>query len=198
MIVADIYFVYTLEFVSNMSVSAISSVYSSYQSYEYQYFGATISESKFTALMQKYGITQTGNAYNDVQALYSAMSGNADTEVAGSVASQNSQQANQPAQETEAKNSSNIPWANLMSRIGLAATGDLSADYEAFDNKISQMQDSAAASSQQQALISQLIAEASVVFVNNQVAQTQDSTQSQAQVSGSDIVAKLNRMFLLG
>ena len=181
-----------------MSVSAISSVYSSYQSYEYQYFGATISESKFTALMQKYGITQTGNAYNDVQALYSAMSGNADTEVAGSVASQNSQQANQPAQETEAKNSSNIPWANLMSRIGLAATGDLSADYEAFDNKISQMQDSAAASSQQQALISQLIAEASVVFVNNQVAQTQDSTQSQAQVSGSDIVAKLNRMFLLG
>ena len=181
-----------------MSISAISSVYSTYQSYEYQYFGATLSESRFTTLMAKYGITQTGNADKDVQALYSAMSSNADTEVAGSVASQNAQQANQPAQSTDAQNSSNVPWASLMSRVGLAATGDLSADYQAFDNKISQMQGSAAASPQQQAFISQLSAEASTVFVNNQAGQIQNSTKSQAQVSGSDIVAKLNRLLMLG
>lgn len=172
-----------------MSVSAISSIYTSYQSYQNQFFGGTISESQFEYLLRKYGITTTGNAYKDVEALYNAMRAQADTEVAGSTASSNQAQKSQKQQEQTAS----IPWANLMSRVGLAATGELQDDYNLFTSKISSMQASAASSPQDKAYIAQLSAEAQIVFTQPQVT-LQETTKAQA-VSGSDIKAMLNRIY---
>lgn len=180
-----------------MSISAISSNYSYFEKYQTQFFGGTISVSQFEYLMQKYGITPTSDSYKDVQALYQAMSKAADAEVMGSVATQGPQQA-PPNTQAEAQSASNCPWASLMSRIGLAATGELGNDLAAFNSKLSAMQASGAASNQDKALIAQLSAEAASVFVP-QVQATQQSPQSQqvqAQaVSGADIRAQLNRLY---
>lgn len=173
-----------------MSISAISSVYSSYQRYQTQIFGGSISESQFEFLMRKYGITATGDTQKDVEALYKAMYSDADTEVAGSIASQN---AAQQSQSTQAQQANQIPWANLMSRVGLAATGDLADDYALFSAKVSQMKASGASSPQDKALIAQLSAEASIVFV-----QPQSDSQAQANaqtLSGADIKALLNKLY---
>lgn len=175
-----------------MTISAISSNYSSYQTYEYQFFGATISDSQLEYLMQKYRITPTGDSLKDVEALYQAMYGEASSQATNLVSAQNTQ--NKP-QTTEPQNSTKVPWADLMSKVGLAATGELAQDYTLFNAKLSAMQSSGATSPQDQALIGQLSAEASIVFVApQQTSDPQNTTQTKS-VSGADIVAQLNKLY---
>lgn len=177
-----------------MSISAISSDYSYFQKYQTQFFGGTISASQFESLAAKYGIAITGNSYSDVQNLYQAMLADADAEVIGSIASQKPQGPPQ-SQQVEAQSSSNCPWASLMNRVGLSATGKLAEDLAAFNSKISAMQSSGATSGQDQALIAQLSTQASSVFVViPQAQQPQGAAQIQA-ISGADIRAQLNRLY---
>lgn len=196
-----------------MSVNAISS-YNYSSSVQYKYFHAVISDAQLKDLFVKYGIIPTGNADTDLDNLYQAMYPKAVVEAAqvnGSTSSsQQSQsvQSNQkPSQATEAQNSSNVPWANLMSQVGLPTTGDLATDYTAFSDKISAMQSSAAISPQDQAQIGMLLAEASIVFVQpnsstqsaSQASSSQPSQQQQLQApTGADIQAQLNKMYILG
>ncbi len=171
-----------------VSINAINSNYSYFQKYQYKFFGETIPAEKFEFLMRKYGIKSSGDRYKDINALYQAMYSEANVEVIGNIAS-----VQQESQAIDAGNSTNIPWANLMSRIGLTATGDLAIDYERFNAKISAMQSSAAASQQQKALINELLAEAKIVFVQKSLI-TQNSKHSQ-QITGADIQAQLNRLY---
>lgn len=182
-------------------VSAISS-YSNASSVEYQYFGTSISDSELESLMQQYGIQVTGDADTDIRELYEAMYSVAANDVQSSQSS-SQVQSNQNSQETEGQNASNVPWANLMTQVGLSATGDLSTDYEAFSGRISAMQSSSATSADMQATINQLMAEANVVFVQQANSSTQTSSSQQSQgaaqtVSGADIVAQLNKLYLVG
>lgn len=188
-----------------MTISAISSNYSYFQKYQDQFFGGTISVSQFEFLMRKYGVKESGDTYKDVQALYQAMYASADSEViaASTPSIQNQPKVQKPSQATDAQNSSNVPWASLMGQVGLTVTGDLDKDYAAFTAKISTMQASAAQSPKDQAMINQLIAEAGVVFVQQDQSSTQATSQSQSNaqtpsVSGVDILAQLNRMYFFG
>lgn len=183
------------------AITAISSDYSYFTKYQYQFFGTTISEIKFNDLLKKYGITPNiGNSYETVEALYNAMYAEAKAEAIGAVSSTRAQSTPQSSQSLKAANSTNAPWTFLMSRIGLSATGNLSADSAAFTSKISALQSSGATSQEQIAYINQLMSEASVVFVqtSSTIAQSTPSSSAQTQrqsVTGADIKAQLNRMY---
>lgn len=191
-----------------LAISAYSNnmyVYSS--SVVYEYFGTNIPGQQLQALMEQYGIIQTGNSDADIKALYEAMCTDAKNQVESSrPSSTNNPQKAQPGnQEAGASGSSNVPWANLMNQVGLYATGNLTADYQEFSNKISKMLSSATLSQQDRANIAQLIAEASVVFVqpnsatqaSSASAQPQHSSQAVQAVTGADITAQLNKMIML-
>src|SRR5574344_1150919 len=98
-----------------MVVSAIDDAYNYFSKYQYQVFGQVVSAEKFADLLRKYGIRSTGNAYNDVRALYSAMQASAETLV----------NSKMPMQEGQAQG---IVWSALMSQIGLSASGELADD----------------------------------------------------------------------
>jgi len=193
-----------------IAVSAYSNnkyVYSA--NIEYSYFGTDISGQNLQALMEKYGIQQTGDSETDLRALYNAMYADAANQTKGSQPSSrtnNGQEAQNNSQATDAGNSTNVPWANLMNQVGLSAIGDLKTDYDAFANKIAAMQSSGGTSPENQATINQLIAEASIVFVqpdsssqgsSSSAPNPQPHPPSQS-VSGADIQAQLNRMLVIG
>jgi len=111
------------------------------------------------------------------------------------------------SQANDAENSTNVPWASLMNQIGLYVTGDLKTDYDAFSNKISAMQSSGAISPDNEAAINQLIAEASIVFVQQSDSSTKAAAGSaehvqspppSQSVSGADITARFNKMLIFG
>lgn len=195
-----------------MTISAVSSVtsYSYSTAVENQYFGTSISESQLQILMDRYMIKQTGDSEIDLRALYNAMYPEASSKAQSSSASAstNQSQKTQSGQENQAidaQNANNVPWANLMNQVGLYATGDMTKDYEAFGDKISQMQSSGATDSKMQATINQLVAEAAIVFVQpddqSSAAQAQTSANNASksqQVSGADIQAQINKMFVFG
>ncbi len=177
-----------------MTVGAVSSInYASMYStsVEYNYFGATISSSKLQALMQQYGIKQTGDSETDLRALYNAMYADAQVQATAQASSASSSST----QQSQAQSS--VPWANIMAQVGLSATGELGTDLEAFNQKINEMQVSFAAVQSQEgmAFVNQLSAEAAVVFVQ-QTQSANVSTSQPAQASGSDITALLNKMFV--
>lgn len=187
-----------------MTIGAVSS-YSYSTTVEYQYFGASLSDADIQQLLSDYGIQQSGDSDYDLEQLYDAMYStavdNAQNAQASSLA--NNTQQPQNSQAAEAQNSTNVPWANLMTQVGLYATGDLSTDYQAFNNKITAMQASGATSQQDKATIGQLVSEASSVFVQPtnstpQVSSDQNLLQTSQAVSGADIMAQLNKMFLVG
>ena len=164
------------------------------------------SDQRIQELLANYGITQTGDD-SDIKNLYDAIYTQASTDV-GNVqsanASQNAQGATQNSQQTQAQNSSNVPWATLMGQVGLTATGKLYDDYDAFNEQIYKMQASAT-SPQDKANIAELQAEAQVVFVQPdeskaQAASSQTQAQNAAQpqqMTGADIMAQLNKLFLV-
>lgn len=169
---------------------------------QYKYFSASVSDIRLQNLMVEYGIQVTGDADKDLRALYSAMYDEAASDVeyempAGANAvSQPVQQSSQPQQTT------NVPWATVMNLVGLSPTGDLSKDYTAFNNTIQTMQTSAT-SPQGKANIAQLQAVAQMVFVQPdqgvaQQVQQQAPQQSPPTVSGAQITAMLNQLFLVG
>ena len=179
-------------------MSLVSAVTSYSSPYQYQYFGTTVSNERLKTLMERYGITQTGDS-SDIQALYEAMYSEASSEVDSANAYQYRQEL-ASSQAAQAAASTNIPWASLMSRVGLTATGDLETDYEKFSTKIFEMQASGAASQQDQAYISQLISQASVVFVQSSEPQSQTSPQAQMPsdlTTGAEIQSLLNKMYIL-
>lgn len=168
-----------------MTVGAVSSSYSySYAtSFQYQYFGTVVSDERIQELMQQYGIQQTGDKQNDLQALYKAMFSAAKTSAVDAAPQQQSQAAS---------GSADVPWATLMNQVGLSVSGDFSTDYQAFNSKISAMQLSAT-SAHDKAIINQLVAEAQIVFVPPSA-----SSGNARMASGADILAQLNKMYMLG
>lgn len=185
-----------------MTIGAVSSINSYYQyssSVQYSYFGTTISEARLQQLMKDYGIQQTGDAYTDIKTLYQVMYGSAAANVQENTPAKEVKHKQNP-QSTEAAASTNVPWATLMNQVGLSATGDLATDYQAFSNRISAMQ-AGATTPQQKADISQLVAEATVVFVQPESTQAAPQTQTTYQMqkaSGADITAMLNRLYTVG
>ncbi|MFA7657937.1 MAG: hypothetical protein WCY19_00725 [Candidatus Gastranaerophilaceae bacterium] len=191
-----------------MTVGAVSLYqYSSNYNYDttdqYKFFNTVVSDERLQQLMERYGIIQTGDSYNDLHALYLAMYPEAVADATAAQASSGSKQA-QPAQQASqaaaAQSSNNVPWANLMSQIGLSATGSFERDYNEFNQRISLMQINAF-SPQDKAMVAQLQAQARVVFVQQsaqaQSSQAQTNSQPQ-QASGADIMAQLNKLYSVG
>lgn len=185
-----------------MTVGAINYSPSSYyytSASQGRIFGTSVSDDSIQILMDQYNIKQTGNQDYDLQQLYNAMYSDAESYVTSvkTAANQKQIQENKSEQEAvEAQNASNVPWATLMQQIGLSATGNLTADYNAFNNTISIMQASAR-TPQEKASISQLQSQASVVFVQSDQSGTSFQGQgSSASVSGADILAQLNKMYM--
>lgn len=182
-----------------MSVNAISAYSSATQ---YKYFSAVVSTSQLQSLMEKYGIRTTGDQDKDLEALYQVMYSEAASEAAETLGSVATQPVNNQTVQDAA--STQIPWANLMTQVGLSATGNLEDDYAAFNNQINAMKASGASSQSDRAYISLLMAQAGVVFVQDTsttqaAASSARSAQPQAQsVSGVDIIAQLNKMYMLG
>lgn len=181
-----------------MTVGAISSTYTYSTSVQYQYFGTTVSNDRIQDLMKQYGIKQTGDEEYDVQALYEAMMSAASSEAQNTQSISNQGQVQQ-SQQTDAQNASNVPWADLMEQVGLSVTGNYDDDYDAFNSQIQTMKMSAV-NPQQLASISQLEAQASVVFVKSDQSASQGASQSSqnssVSVSGADILAMLNKMYV--
>lgn len=187
-----------------MTIGAVSSInsfrYST--SVEYKYFGTTFSDQTLQDLMRQYGIIQTGDSDTDVKALYQAMYSSAITQTTAAKASGKPQHAKpEESQSSSAQNANNVPWATLMNQVGLSPTGDLATDLTAFNNKISQMMASAT-TQQEKANLYQLAAEASIVFVQPESAsQSNISVQSSSlshSISGADIMARLNKLMMVG
>lgn len=187
-----------------MYVGALNSYSSAVQ---YKYFAATISASRLDDLLRRYGIQKTGDEDKDLDNLHQVMSDVAIKELAQAQGMPSEpQKAQKPDQATQSAASTEVPWASLMSQVGLFASGNLDTDYISFMNQVSLMKVSAGASSQDKANIEQLMAQASVVFVaQNQPAQVNQPTTSSTdnssapqQISGVDILARLNKMYMLG
>lgn len=187
-----------------MSVGAISSnTYYYSPSVQYQYFGTTVSESRIQDLMEMYGIKQTGDAEYDMRALYNAMYSQTSGELTSAQAAYNQSQQVQENPQTDAQNPSNVPWANLMGQVGLPVIGEYNTDYDAFNLQIFSMKMAAAGNPQQLASVAQLEAQASVVFVEPNQSEDQSASQGTSQssqntvsVSGYDILAALNKMYI--
>lgn len=168
-----------------MTVGAISSNYIYSTAIQYQYFGTDISDDKIKDLMRAYGIMTTGNAEFDIQSLYDAMK---------AAASGNLKNA-QPSTPEAIGITANVPWADLMNQVGLSPLGDLETDYNAFIQQINLMQISAT-SPQEKANVAQLQAQAAIVFIDNTNLQSSGSSQK-PQISGADILAQLNKLYLM-
>lgn len=180
-----------------MSVSAISSNFYYSPSVQYEYFGTTVSESRIQDLMRMYGIEQTGDSEYDMRALYNVMYSFASSQLDALQAVYNRQQQVQESDETEAQDSASVPWAGLMGQVGLPVTGVYDTDYDAFNMQIFSMRMSAAGNPQQLASVAQLEAQASVVFVKqDQSASEGTSLPSTGSVSGYEILAALNQMYI--
>lgn len=187
-----------------MSVASISAnpLYS--VSLQYQYLGTTISEQKIKSLMAEYGIKPSGNADYDLQQLHNIMLNSASSQIKAKFNAQAPQTQQQPPALPEVVgNTASVPWANLMSQVGATLTGVFETDYEAFNQIINSMSISAT-NQQERANIDQLVAQAGVVFVKPEqsaaVAQVPLQTQQtqKQSISGTEILAQLNRMYALG
>lgn len=161
-----------------MIVGAINKVYSYTTSYQSQFFSSAISNDQLNTLMQQFGVLQTGDQYTDLQALYQAMY---------NYYSMYGTPNTQPQQQMQ--NQNNIPWAPLMQQVNLPTTGNLNTDYAAFKDKITSLQ----ANPSSGINIGELEQEASTAFV-----QPKEPQAAQPQLSGSDIIAQLNKAFILG
>lgn len=184
-----------------MIVSAIGSNFYYSPSVQYEYFGTSVSESRIQDLMSMYGINQTGDSEYDMRALYDAMYSLASNELDALQAVYNRQQQVQESDETEAQDSASVPWADLMGQVGLPVTGVYETDHDAFDMQIFSMKMSAVGNPQQLASVAQLEAQASVVFVKSNPSADQSAPEgtslpSTASVSGYEILAALNKMYI--
>ena len=203
-------YIHLIRDISVMTVGAVSLYqYSTSYNYDttsqYKYFGMVVSDERLQQLMLKYGIIETGDSKNDLDALYKAMYPNAVSQAtAASQANQVNPAAKEPSKTAETNGATaSIPWANLMGQVGLVPTGDLAVDYVAFGNKLAVMQASAT-TQDQKANIWLLQAEAAIVFTpptSTTTALASSSAppqpQTAARASGADIQAQLNKLLLV-
>lgn len=186
-----------------MTIGAVSFINSYRYStlVEYKYFGTTFSDQNIQDLMRQYGIIQTGDSDVDLKALYQAMYSSATSQATAADASKNLHRVKpEENQAQDAQNANNVPWTTLMNQVGLSPTGDLATDLTTFNNKISQMMASAT-TQQEKANLYQLAAEASIVFVQPVSASQSSSTQASSlshSISGADIMARLNKLMVVG
>lgn len=164
-----------------MTVGAVNSVTSYSSFYQAQFFAGTVSSDRLKDLMKEYGVQTTGNEYNDLQSLYQAMYRYFSQYGVPSASEQPSQ----------AQQAATAPWAPLMTQVGLTATGDLNADYATFTDRINYLQGNPSSSESEKASLQEAENAAPSVFV-------QQSPTQNAGLSGADIVAQLNRAFLIG
>ncbi len=175
-----------------MSVGAIRGNYYT-PLIQYRYFDTSISDNQILSLLQKYGISPSGNRDTDLSALYDAMYSDAKNIVVSNV--NNAQQAQKDQAQSAQQTPSDAPWAKLMYQTGLHVSGDYKKDHLAFTDKILEMKKSAA-TPQNQAMISQLVSQAAIVFTPPNSASESSSPLPSA--TGADITAMLNRLYFLG
>lgn len=169
-----------------MTIGAVGGVYSYTNfSYQYQLFSSAVSSDKLNDLMRQYGVIQTGDELSDLQALYAAMYSNIQTNAASAVNSSN---------QIEGTDAENVPWADVMKSVGLYPTGTMEDDYYAFTNRIDELE--ASQSSSDNATLEEIRSEGESLFAQAS-GQTTNSTPT-TQMSGADIIAQLNKAFILG
>lgn len=173
-----------------MTVGAVTS-YSTVN--QYRYFDTSISDKQIQDLLKKYSITPTGDRDLDLRELRNAMYTDAKNQITSAISNANQAQENQAV---VAQTSTSVPWANLMTQVGLSVSGDFEKDYQAFSDKIFQMQMSAT-TPQDKANINQLVMEAAIVFVQPATSSA-PSAGAPKTASGADILAALNKMYFFG
>lgn len=186
-----------------MQVNGVNTTYSA--ALQYKYFFAVISEDQLEVLLRRYGITPTGDKDKDMEALYQAMRAVATSDlIKMQAASQLRDEVTSAPKTGEQQKTNAIPWGDLMTQVGLSTTGDLNNDYSLFLARINAMQNSASTSPENRAYIDMLMAQASVVFVQpestakqNEASVSPSKNNSQS-ISGADLVAQINRMYMLG
>ena len=154
-----------------------------------RYFGDSISANKFDTLLRYYGITETGVIEDDVRALYEAIKAAATGMVTADIAVQQNKMAQQAR-----RNKPQIPWENLMKKIGLETSGDLRTDKTRFDNQIRNLQQYIEDDDDVK-FINDLLAQAGMVFVsmeNNPYKKQAGST------SANDVLSLINKQFFFG
>ena len=113
-----------------MSNFTVNGVYSYSSANIYSYLGRV--PTNYRALQdafREYGIRPTGNAY-DLKRLKNAMYEEYSSQVKEQI---NNQQ----------ENKNQVPWAGLLTQIGIQPTGDYAKDKQAFDNAINLLSQSA-------------------------------------------------------
>lgn len=159
-----------------MQVQSINGVYQYTDMYQAQFLPSGITNDQLNILMKRYNIPQTGDDYTDLKALYTAMY--QDIERNGEM----------QGVQTSAQKEEMIPWASLMSQIGLSATGDYSKDYSNFLNTLTRLQSEAKTPAEKSRL--NLVEKmAQFAFV-----QQQNPVNTVMQLTGAQIVAEMNRV----
>lgn len=116
---------------SNFTVNAINGVYSYSSANIYSYLGRVpTSERALKQAFNEYGIRLTGNESVDLKRLKNAMYEEYSTQV--------KEQIDNQQQEKNV-----VPWAHLLTQIGVQPTGKLEEDRQAFDNAIQLLSQSA-------------------------------------------------------
>ncbi len=113
-----------------MSNFTVNGVYSYTSANIYSYLGRVpTSNAALKEAFREYGIKPTGNDY-DLKRLKNAMYEEYSTQV--------QEQINNQQQEKNV-----VPWASLLTQIGIQPTGDYETDYAAFNNAIQLLSQSA-------------------------------------------------------
>lgn len=163
-----------------MKVDSINGVYQYTSVYQAQFLPSGITNEQVNALMRQYGVSQTGDEYGDLKALYEAMYKD--------IAKNGQMQGVQ----TESQKEQFLPWAYTMQQLGLSATGQFSSDYSLFMNTLNSMQASAKTPAEKSRL-NLLQQMAAMVFVPP----AQQAQMNQVmQLSGAEIIAQMNRVAL--
>ncbi len=113
-----------------MSNFTVNGVYSYSSSNIYSYLGRVpTSQRALQDAFREYGIRPTGNDY-DLKRLKNAMYEDYSAQVQEQINNQNAQK-------------NDVPWAGLLTQIGIQPTGDYAKDKSAFDNAINLLSQSA-------------------------------------------------------
>ncbi len=113
-----------------MSNFTVNGVYSYTSANIYSYLGRVpTSNAALKEAFREFGIAPTGNE-SDLKRLKNAMYREYSEQVREQIDNQNSQKQN-------------VPWAGILSQIGIQPTGDYEKDYEAFNNAIQLLSQSA-------------------------------------------------------
>ena len=115
---------------SNFSVHGVNGYYSYTSANIYSYLGRVPSNQKtLERAFRTFNVNPTGNNRKDLTKLNNAMYEEYSAQVKEQIENQNNQQV--------------IPWAGLCAQIGVKATGNFKKDYQAFNEAINLLSQSA-------------------------------------------------------